>query len=100
MTEKTNSSSVPKVWVKGNFVGGCNDGADPQEEGVEVIYIYIYLYVYTYRTFPVSELGEVSMTHSICFQALPFGHPVALQKFDKNDRIPTSITGHRIAPDK
>ncbi|CAE7347916.1 grxD [Symbiodinium pilosum] len=22
----TNSTSVPKVWVKGNFVGGCNDG--------------------------------------------------------------------------
>mmetsp|Transcript_5677 Transcript_5677/g.10162 ORF Transcript_5677/g.10162 Transcript_5677/m.10162 type:complete len:164 (-) Transcript_5677:185-676(-) len=26
LQEKTNSSSVPKVWVKGNFVGGCNDG--------------------------------------------------------------------------
>eukprot|EP00434_Breviolum_minutum_P000448 symbB.v1.2.000383.t1/scaffold17.1/size449391/20 len=26
LTEKTNSSSVPKVWVKGNFIGGCNDG--------------------------------------------------------------------------
>ena len=24
---KTNSTSVPKVWVKGNFIGGCNDGA-------------------------------------------------------------------------
>lgn len=26
LTEKTSSSSVPKVWVKGNFIGGCNDG--------------------------------------------------------------------------
>ena len=43
LTEKTNSSSVPKVWVKGNFIGGCNDGADPQGEGVEDIYIYVML---------------------------------------------------------
>eukprot|EP00442_Polarella_glacialis_P038485 CAMPEP_0115090390 /NCGR_PEP_ID=MMETSP0227-20121206/25387_1 /TAXON_ID=89957 /ORGANISM="Polarella glacialis, Strain CCMP 1383" /LENGTH=201 /DNA_ID=CAMNT_0002481499 /DNA_START=75 /DNA_END=680 /DNA_ORIENTATION=- len=26
LESKTGSSSVPKVWVKGNFVGGCNDG--------------------------------------------------------------------------
>eukprot|EP00439_Symbiodinium_sp_Y106_P084327 s679_g25.t1 len=26
LANKTNSTSVPKVWVKGNFVGGCNDG--------------------------------------------------------------------------
>eukprot|EP00933_Yihiella_yeosuensis_P026027 TRINITY_DN20215_c0_g1_i1.p1 TRINITY_DN20215_c0_g1~~TRINITY_DN20215_c0_g1_i1.p1 ORF type:complete len:208 (+),score=32.46 TRINITY_DN20215_c0_g1_i1:83-625(+) len=26
LQEKTNSSSVPKVWIKGNFIGGCNDG--------------------------------------------------------------------------
>ncbi|CAJ1346410.1 unnamed protein product [Effrenium voratum] len=26
VAEKTGSTSVPKVWVKGNFVGGCNDG--------------------------------------------------------------------------
>lgn len=26
LASKTNSTSVPKVWVKGNFVGGCNDG--------------------------------------------------------------------------
>ena len=24
----TSSSSVPSVWVKGKFVGGCNDGPE------------------------------------------------------------------------
>ena len=27
LAAKTNSTSVPKVWIKGNFIGGCNDGA-------------------------------------------------------------------------
>merc|ERR1711920_919633 len=26
LAEKCGSSSVPKVFVKGNFIGGCNDG--------------------------------------------------------------------------
>ncbi|CAK9065850.1 Glutaredoxin-1 (Glutathione-dependent oxidoreductase 1), partial [Durusdinium trenchii] len=26
LAAKTNSTSVPKVWIKGNFIGGCNDG--------------------------------------------------------------------------
>mmetsp|Transcript_71237 Transcript_71237/g.159479 ORF Transcript_71237/g.159479 Transcript_71237/m.159479 type:complete len:97 (+) Transcript_71237:99-389(+) len=26
LAEKYGSTSVPKVFVKGNFVGGCNDG--------------------------------------------------------------------------
>lgn len=25
----TNSRSVPNIWLKGKFVGGCNDGPEP-----------------------------------------------------------------------
>lgn len=26
LLQKTGSSSVPNIWVKGKYVGGCNDG--------------------------------------------------------------------------
>ena len=26
LNQKTGSSSVPNIWVKGKYVGGCNDG--------------------------------------------------------------------------
>ena len=29
MTEKTGMTSAPSVWIKGTFVGGCDDGTEP-----------------------------------------------------------------------
>eukprot|EP01036_Dinobryon_divergens_P022733 gene22732-31019_t len=29
LKQKTGSSSVPNIWVKGKYVGGCNDGPEP-----------------------------------------------------------------------
>lgn len=29
LAESTKSGSVPSVWVKGKYVGGCNDGPEP-----------------------------------------------------------------------
>lgn len=26
--EATGQSSVPSIWIKGNFIGGCNDGPE------------------------------------------------------------------------
>lgn len=28
LAKATNSSSVPSIWIKGKFVGGCNDGPE------------------------------------------------------------------------
>eukprot|EP00929_Paragymnodinium_shiwhaense_P114683 TRINITY_DN83155_c0_g1_i1.p1 TRINITY_DN83155_c0_g1~~TRINITY_DN83155_c0_g1_i1.p1 ORF type:complete len:101 (+),score=35.60 TRINITY_DN83155_c0_g1_i1:238-540(+) len=29
LIEKTGKSSAPSVWIKGTYVGGCNDGVEP-----------------------------------------------------------------------
>lgn len=29
LSSSTGSTSVPSIWVKGKFVGGCNDGPEP-----------------------------------------------------------------------
>eukprot|EP00596_Hydrurales_sp_CCMP1899_P001367 CAMPEP_0119037042 /NCGR_PEP_ID=MMETSP1177-20130426/5136_1 /TAXON_ID=2985 /ORGANISM="Ochromonas sp, Strain CCMP1899" /LENGTH=101 /DNA_ID=CAMNT_0006997735 /DNA_START=91 /DNA_END=396 /DNA_ORIENTATION=- len=29
LREMTGAGSVPNCWVKGKFVGGCNDGSEP-----------------------------------------------------------------------
>eukprot|EP00929_Paragymnodinium_shiwhaense_P098710 TRINITY_DN6019_c0_g1_i2.p3 TRINITY_DN6019_c0_g1~~TRINITY_DN6019_c0_g1_i2.p3 ORF type:complete len:112 (-),score=34.06 TRINITY_DN6019_c0_g1_i2:168-503(-) len=29
LIEKTGKSSAPSVWIKGQYVGGCNDGTKP-----------------------------------------------------------------------
>ena len=29
MKSKTGKSSAPSVWIKGEYVGGCNDGTKP-----------------------------------------------------------------------
>mmetsp|Transcript_92186 Transcript_92186/g.231862 ORF Transcript_92186/g.231862 Transcript_92186/m.231862 type:complete len:98 (+) Transcript_92186:99-392(+) len=29
LIEKTGKSSAPSVWIKGTYVGGCNDGTEP-----------------------------------------------------------------------
>merc|ERR1719258_960386 len=29
LIQKTGKGSVPSVWIKGTFVGGCNDGTEP-----------------------------------------------------------------------
>jgi len=29
LSQRTGSSSVPSVWLKGKYVGGCNDGPEP-----------------------------------------------------------------------
>ena len=28
LKSKTGQSSVPNIWIKGKFVGGCNDGPE------------------------------------------------------------------------
>uniref|UniRef100_A0A7S1EZQ9 Glutaredoxin domain-containing protein n=1 Tax=Noctiluca scintillans TaxID=2966 RepID=A0A7S1EZQ9_NOCSC len=29
LREKTGKTSAPSVWIKGTYVGGCNDGTEP-----------------------------------------------------------------------
>ena len=29
LREVTSSGSVPSIWIKGKYVGGCNDGPEP-----------------------------------------------------------------------
>merc|ERR1712083_317482 len=29
LLEKTGKTSAPSVWIKGTYVGGCNDGTEP-----------------------------------------------------------------------
>lgn len=29
LQQKTGKSSAPSVWIKGTYVGGCNDGTEP-----------------------------------------------------------------------
>ena len=29
LEELTTSASVPNVWVRGKYIGGCNDGPEP-----------------------------------------------------------------------
>lgn len=29
LSDVTKSGSVPSIWIKGKFVGGCNDGPEP-----------------------------------------------------------------------
>lgn len=29
LSETTKSGSVPSIWIKGKYVGGCNDGPEP-----------------------------------------------------------------------
>jgi len=29
LVQETSSRSVPNIWIKGKYVGGCNDGPEP-----------------------------------------------------------------------
>lgn len=29
LKQRTGKSSAPSVWIKGTYVGGCNDGVEP-----------------------------------------------------------------------
>jgi len=29
LKERTGKTSAPSVWIKGTYVGGCNDGTEP-----------------------------------------------------------------------
>lgn len=72
----TNVSSIPNIWVKGKFVGGCNDGPESWMGIKKMIDSgclsrYIYIYINIMKSLPLHIFKSLSSLSSSPYLSLP-----------------------------